>query len=141
MAKLNMLSRIGVIGLGNMGSIIAGRLANMPKEYSVIAYDKDKKKNQDTGLVKVAEGLPSLANNSDVIIIAVKPQDIGGLLKELRNLTDNKIIISIAAGISTKHIERFLNKARVIRSMPNIAVKIGESVTCISRVPLRKRMI
>jgi pyrroline-5-carboxylate reductase len=133
MAKLNMLSRIGVVGLGNMGSIIAGRLAKIPKEYSVIAYDKDKKKNKDIGLVKIVEDLSLLANDSDIIIIAVKPQDIGGLLKELSNLTDNKIIISIVAGISTKYIEKFLDKARVIRSMPNIAVKIGESVTCISK--------
>lgn len=130
---LDMRSRIGVIGLGNMGSVIAGKLAEVPAEYSILAYDKDKEKAKDTGLIKIVKDPLSLAKEADVLILAVKPQDIDHLLKELKGCADNKLVISIAAGISTRHIERFLNLARVIRSMPNIAAKIGESVTCICK--------
>lgn len=130
---LDTLRRIGVIGLGNMGSVIAGKLAEIPAEYSVFAYDKDKEKAREAGSIKIAKDIFSLVTSVDTIILAVKPQDIDHLLKELKNCIGNKMVISIAAGISTKHIERFLTNARVIRSMPNIAAKIGESVTCLCK--------
>lgn len=130
---LDTLKRIGVIGLGNMGSVIAGKLTEIPAEYSVFAYDKDKEKASEAGSIKIAKDIFSLVMSVDTIILAVKPQDIDHLLRELKSCIGNKMVISIAAGISTKHIERFLTNARVIRSMPNIAAKIGESVTCLCK--------
>jgi pyrroline-5-carboxylate reductase len=69
---------------------------------------------------------------SDVVIVAVKPQDFDAVLDEMKGALGNKLVISIAAGITTGHIEKVLRRARVIRVMPNIAAKIGEgeSVVC-----------
>jgi len=129
---LDVRHKIGIIGLGNMGSVIALRLTEESGEYRIIAYDKDKNK---TGLssLEIAKSLSSLAAGSDTIILAVKPQDIDHLLKELRSYAAGKLIISIAAGISTKYLEKTLGNARVVRAMPNIAVKIQESVTCLCK--------
>lgn len=121
--------KIGIIGYGNMGSAIAERIKSA---YAVSIFDKDKAKTIDPANINVADTVVNLAKNSDVVILAVKPQDFDNLLQEIKKAADNKLIISIAAGISTIYIEKILAGARVIRAMPNIAAKIGEaeSVLC-----------
>ena len=61
--------------------------------------------------------------------MAVKPQDIPGLLEEIKNNLKDHLIISIAAGITTKYLEERLGKARVIRVMPNMPAQIGKGVS------------
>ena len=129
---LDIRHKIGIIGLGNMGSVIASRLAEESGEYKVLAFDKDKNKTGISSL-EIAKDLSSLVAAVDIILLAVKPQDIDHLLKELKNCSGSKLIISIAAGISTRYLEKVLGNARVIRAMPNIAVKIQESVTCLCK--------
>ena len=77
-----------------------------------------------------------LVKNSDVIIIAVKPKDFESLLSQevCCGISKDKLVISIAAGVCTKHIEKVLGKdVPVIRAMPNMAAIIGESMTAICR--------
>lgn len=122
--------KVGIIGYGNMGQAIAERLKS---KYSVLVFDKDKSK---TGLLKeieVTSDAKELVNKADVVILAVKPQDFNSLLGEIKNCTKGKLVISIAAGISTRHIEKILAGSRVIRAMPNIGLKIAKSVTCLSK--------
>ncbi len=124
-----MAKSIGIIGFGNMGQAIAGQIKS---RYTVLVFDKDKSKTQNSAGLKVTQNAVELAAKAEVLILAVKPQDFGGALKEIKNSVKDKLIISIAAGISTAHIEKALEKTRVIRAMPNIGIKIGESVTCLS---------
>ncbi len=131
--KINLLHKVGIIGFGNMGSVIAHKLAGQPDEYEVWVYDKDKGKTINARYINSAVNLDELVSKSETIIIAVKPQDFDHLIKELKGRASNKLIISIAAGISTKNIEKHLSNSRVIRVMPNIAARIAESVTCISK--------
>jgi len=130
---LDIRNKVGVIGLGTMGSVIAKRLAEENGEYKVFAFDKDKKKGDVSIFPFLAKDIPSLARAVDTVILAVKPQDIGHLLRDLKGRVNDKLIISIAAGISTKYIEKSLGNIRAIRSMPNICAKIGESVTCLCK--------
>jgi pyrroline-5-carboxylate reductase len=72
---------------------------------------------------------------SDIIIIAVKPKDFESVLKHevCCGISPKKLIISIAAGITTKHIEDIVGKdVPVIRVMPNMAAIIGEAISSIS---------
>ena len=131
--KVNLLKKIGIIGFGNMGSVIAQKLFLQRKEYEVSVFDKEKEKVAQTQGIKAARDIKDLADNADVIILAVKPQDFDHVLRGIKNSSCAKLIISIAAGISTKHIENILGKIRVIRAMPNIGVKISESVTCLCK--------
>lgn len=122
--------KIGIIGFGNMGSAIAERIKS---KYSVEVFDKDAKKLKNLSDIKSSPGIEELVNRADVIILAVKPQDIDNVLGLMRTASKKKLIISIAAGIKTKYIEQFLISAKVIRCMPNLGVKIGESETTLCK--------
>lgn len=125
--------KIGIIGYGNMGSAIAQNLALLKKEFIVFIFDKEKDKLVNYPGINIAKDIKDLVEKSDVIILAVKPQDFDHVLKETKNFIQNKLIISIAAGISTKHIEKNLGEVKVIRAMPNLGAKIGESVTSLCK--------
>lgn len=131
--KVNLLNKVGIIGFGNMGSVIARRLAAQADEYEVLVFEKDKAKTIKARDISFAKDIPDLILKVDTVILAVKPQDFERVLKDLKNRILGKLVISIAAGISTKHIEKALGNVRVIRAMPNIAAKIGESVTCLCK--------
>lgn len=69
-----------------------------------------------------------------VIILAVKPQQMEGVLRELApHLTDEHLVISIAAGKRTSWLESLLPRGRVVRVMPNIACLVGEGMNVFAR--------
>lgn len=113
-----------------MGRAIAERIN---KKYDVFIYDKDKDKLKGISRVKVAKDNIDLVKQAEVIIFAVKPQDFEALLSEIKMCASDKLVISIAAGISTFSIEEALGKVRVIRVMPNLTAKIGKGVSCLCK--------
>jgi len=117
---------IGIIGFGNMGSAIAARAKNL---FEIIVFDKDKSKTAGCSGIKVADTISGLVDESDAMILAVKPQDIDSILGEIKRCLKGQLIITIAAGISTQYIEGRLDKARVIRVMPNLPAQIGQGVS------------
>ena len=122
---------IGIIGFGNMGSSIAARIK---EDYRVLIYDKDPAKVSNLADdIEAVDNLKNLVAETEVVILAVKPQDFEYVLGEIKGLVAEKLIISIAAGISTKYIEDKLGLCRVIRVMPNMPARIGEGTTCIAQ--------
>jgi pyrroline-5-carboxylate reductase len=119
---------IGIIGYGNMGSSLAQRFK---KEHSVLIFDKDKLKTIAAPGLIVTGSLLDLVNKSDALVLAIKPQDFQDILSQIKDVSLSKLIISIAAGISTDYIEAALGQVKVVRAMPNIGAKIGESETCL----------
>ena len=78
-------------------------------------------------------GIWDVVVRAQVIILAVKPQDMEVLLKQIP-AGKSKLFISIAAGLTTKFFERNLGgKVRVVRAMPNLPALIGEGMTGICR--------
>ena len=72
---------------------------------------------------------------SDIIVLAVQPQQIVALLEEIRDEIDpsRHRIISVVSGVSIRQLaEPLETTAPIIRAMPNTAVSIGESMTCLS---------
>jgi len=124
------MKKIGIIGYGNMGSAIGERIKT---KYKVLVFDKDKDKTRNLSGIEVVSDNIDLVNKVDTLILAVKPQDFDVLLGEIRNYTAGKLIISIAAGITTRYIEKYLEKAKVVRVMPNMAIMIGEGISCLSK--------
>ena len=124
------MQRIGIIGYGNMGSSIAQRIKN---QYKVYVFDKDK--NITSGLkdIEVLPSLKDLTAQAQIVILAVKPQDLDGVLNEIKDYAQGKTIISVAAGIPTAYIEKVLGNVKMIRAMPNMGARIGKSVTCLSK--------
>jgi pyrroline-5-carboxylate reductase len=125
-----MQEKIGIIGFGNMGSAIAERIKT---NYQIFVFDKDKNKINNLKDIGILDNGADLVKKCEVVILAIKPQDFAEILREIKNYVKGKLIISIAAGIGTTYIERILGDIRVIRVMPNIGARIGESVTCLSK--------
>lgn len=113
-----------------MGSAIAERLS---AKYDVYAFDKDLTKIKNLSGFQACKDVKDLIDNTDTVILAIKPQDFASVLNEIKNQTKDQLIISIAAGITTQYIERFLDKVKVIRAMPNMPAKIGKGMTVICK--------
>ena len=107
-----------------MGAAIGERIKT---KYSVVVFDKFKDKTKNLSGIEVAEDCKDLVNKTEVIILAIKPQDFQAVLSEIKPFVKDKLIISIAAGKETGYIEKFLGKVRVIRVMPNIGAKIAKA--------------
>ncbi len=126
--------RIGFIGGGKMAEALAKGIINasLSSVDKIIASDVDKKRCQilekDTG-IKTTQENKKIISESDIIILAVKPNIIGSILKELKNdITPKHLVVSIAAGIPLDFIESALNKGcRVVRVMPNTPCLVGET--------------
>lgn len=76
-----------------------------------------------------------VANFADVIILAVKPKHIKGVIEEIRDIVIERdlLVISIAAGITIEYMEDLFNEpTRIIRTMPNTPSIVGEGMTALS---------
>ena len=131
--------KIGIIGCGNMGEAILSRLSeSLEKSTMIMVSEFDAARRNyiwDKYKIIVTVDNNLVVKNSDIIIIAVKPKDFDGLLNgEIAiGATPEKLIISIAAGITTKHIESVVGKdVPVIRMMPNMPAVIGRAVSSLS---------
>jgi pyrroline-5-carboxylate reductase len=129
-----MSRKIAILGAGKIGeSLIVGLLSSGwrgPEEIVATA-------RRDERLAELAErhGIVTTRSNRDaaanaaVVVIAVKPQDIEELLRELTGaLAPEQTIISIAAAIPTELIERHLGEIRVVRAMPNTPAAVHEGM-------------
>lgn len=137
-----MKKKIGIIGCGNMGEAILAQSAKAGRARNFIIFEKDKLKEAficKMYHVKTAIDITDLLYKSDIIIIAVKPQDIDVVLDNIRKgfeiCKKRKIlIISIVAGIETKYIEKKISgHIKVIRAMPNLPARIGEGITALTK--------
>ncbi len=131
--------KIGIIGTGNMGeSLIKGLISFMKfKPDNLYASDIDKIKLDDIKnkyQIKI-NTTSDLLENVDIIIIAVKPQQIKDILREIKIKDKSyELIISIAAGIETAQIEEIVQKnLPIIRVMPNICATVNASVSALSK--------
>lgn len=126
---------IGIIGAGNMGeALIKGILSAGGAD--IIVSDASEQRRQflkKNYKVAVLASNEELVRQSDIVILAVKPETIDAVLSEIRAaLNEKKQVISIAAGITTGHIEKRLNKkTSVIRAMPNMPALIGKGISAI----------
>jgi pyrroline-5-carboxylate reductase len=139
MKVLNENSRIAIIGAGNIGlSIARGLLASdrfLPENICLTRRRINLlSKIKETG-VKVEPDNASAVKMSDVIIIAVEPQQIDGVLREIFPVLEARrhIIISVVTGVKIAQIGKITGeRIAIVRAMPNIAISVGESMTCLA---------
>jgi pyrroline-5-carboxylate reductase len=131
--------KIAIIGGGKMGSIIArGLIAHKiipAKDIIVTDIDAARLDSLRSSLkVKVSPDNKNAAKSADIIILAVKPQNMAATLKEISPAVNkSKVVISIAAGITTSFIEKSLTKGvRVVRVMPNTPALVGEGAAAVA---------
>ncbi|MDR2161140.1 MAG: pyrroline-5-carboxylate reductase [Desulfovibrio sp.] len=130
--------RYGFIGLGNMASaIIRGMIASdrfrprqiqgydiLPETASALA--------RSTGITLLES--PAEAARADILILAVKPQILEGVLRDLRALPlDCALVISIAAGRDLAFLQTWLGEnTPLVRVMPNINAKVGAATSALA---------
>lgn len=118
---------IAVIGAGTIGEAIAKCL----KEYDVIATRRkiEEIKNLEDFGIEVSRDNGYASKKADIVILCVKPQEIPHILREIKQNTENKIIISFAAAIKTGLMKKIIPKAKIVRAMTNVGVIVKEGFT------------
>ena len=132
--------KLGFLGAGNMGTammrgIAASEICKNGEVSAILAYDTDADKLaklSDAGVMP-CESAQALCDASDYLVLAVKPQVLGGVLEGLK-LRREQVIISICAGISAEFIRsRTIPDARIILVMPNTPLMLGLGATALAR--------
>ena len=129
--------RIGLIGAGSMGGALVGGLlrADRIAPTGIVASDVDVERL--TGLrerwgICTVEDNGACVQDADLVLLAVKPQVIAGVLDEIAgNVESGKTVLSIVAGIRTAFIEERLGAVPVVRIMPNTPALLGSGISAI----------
>lgn len=123
---------IGFIGLGNMASAMIRGIRKTQGDNVVLLghnphREKSEKLTRECNLV-FYESNKEVADQSDVLVLAVKPQIIGSVLGEIGR-ANGKMIVSVVAGRTLASLALTFPDSPVARVMPNINAKIGASIT------------
>lgn len=134
MDKLNFL--VGVVGAGSMGGAIASGLvaSGAAGPSGVMAADPSETSRAalgELGIRTFADAAEMVSAGPDVVVLAVKPQILPGVLAGLADLLAGRPVISIAAGVPLATLEASLPTSRVVRVMPNLPVKVLSGATAI----------
>jgi pyrroline-5-carboxylate reductase len=131
--------RIAILGSGNIGISLAKGLvkANYVKagQISLTRRNLTKLDEFATAGFAVSSDNAAVAAAADIIVLAVLPQQLNQLMEQIATVIDIKkhLVISVASGVSCADIRKKLNgQLEVIRAMPNTAIAIGQSMTCVA---------
>jgi pyrroline-5-carboxylate reductase len=131
-------SRIAIIGGGNLGAAIAEGLVKSkfvaPNQITVTRRNTDVIEHLvPTGIHVTSDNVAAI-KNSEVIIVALKPYNVKEVLGELKDFfsAGRHIVISVVTGIFLDELTRIIDHGvPIFRAMPNTAIAIQESVTCL----------
>ena len=128
--------KIAILGAGNLGlSIAKGLIVNnaFTTLYLTKRKPEDIKNYENYSKVTVTEDNKKAVQQSDILIFAVQPTQLEGILEEIKDLlTEKHVIISTVTGFKTARIEAIVGEEQfVVRAMPNTAIAVGKSMTCL----------
>jgi len=133
MARRRM--RVGIVGAGVMAeAIIAGLVADRAVEAGTLVASHPRRDRRDIlaerhGIRPVAANREALAG-AEVIVLAVKPQMLGRVMRELRGeLSEDQVVVSIVAGATIRTLVDGLQHAAVVRAMPNTPSQIRRGIS------------
>jgi pyrroline-5-carboxylate reductase len=128
------MDRLGIIGYGTMGEAFATALRRKHPEVAISAFDVKKERLVEApGLgITVARDPASVVRDSGLILLCVKPQDIGALMPGLAPHAKGKRFVSILAGTRIQRLVEGLGTPHVARFMPNIAAVAGKALVGVS---------
>ena len=133
------MSKITIIGSGNIGLSLAKGLIN--KSYCQAADITLTRRNLKSLGEEASQGFKVSDNNkvaiydASVIVLAVLPQQLKKVLEEIAPAVspEKQIVVSVVSGVTCADVrDKLGNNVQVIRAMPNTAIAIGQSMTCIA---------
>lgn len=127
--------RVGIVGAGVMAeAIISGLIADRAVQAAQLTASHPRRERRDLlaerhGIHPVATNREALAD-AQVVVIAVKPQMLGRVMRELRGRLDaDQVVVSIVAGATIRTLVDGLQHAAVVRAMPNTPSQIRRGIT------------
>lgn len=136
--EIHMSKKIAIIGGGNLGTAIAEGLLkskfSKPADIYVTKRNTATLKSLEARGVKVTDLNAEAVSKSEVIILAVKPYQVSEVLNGFKDkLSRNHTVVSVITGVLIRDLESIIEKKiPVFRAMPNTAIAIQESMTCLS---------
>ncbi len=130
-------NKITIIGGGNLGSAIALGLVKSgylePSKISITRHPSEKIDDlEEMGFAATTNNV-SAVKNADIVLLAVKPWQVVEVLEEINSsFSENAIVISLAAGVSISQLSKITGERSIFRVIPNTAISVRESMTCIS---------
>ncbi|XP_074591425.1 pyrroline-5-carboxylate reductase [Curcuma longa] len=137
--------KLGFIGAGNMAESIARGVAKsgvLPAPSIRTAHRRPERRLVFESFgVRILESNSQVVDESDIIVLSVKPQAAKQVLSDLKPfLSDEKLLVSIAAGIKLRDLQDWSGQRRIIRVMPNTPSAVGQaaSVMCVGELATEK---
>ncbi|MHB1653982.1 MAG: pyrroline-5-carboxylate reductase [Desulfitobacteriaceae bacterium] len=131
------MNNIGFIGGGNIAEAIIFGLRQAGDTHKLRAINRSNTERLSKLVGKsgvISNGILDLVEQSEVIIIAVKPKDVVGVLEVLSQYElHDKLVISVAAGIHLATLEKYLPDVAVVRAMPNTSSAVLHAVTGLAK--------
>lgn len=131
--------KIGFIGTGNMGTaMIKGSISSkFIDSKNINIFDLNMIKCEELSRqygVKISKNEKDIVKNSDIIVLAIKPNIYSHVLSLIeKEISNEKIILTIAAGFSIQQVQEIIGKnKKVVRTMPNTPAQILEGMTAVS---------
>src|SRR6188474_2446815 len=126
--------QITFIGPGVMAeAMIAGLLRKkLASPENILASGPREERGADLNKkykIKTSTDNTSAASQADVVVLSVKPQRLSEVMKGLKGIRPDALVLSIIAGANIKKISSGLKHKAIVRSMPNTPGQIGEGIT------------
>uniref|UniRef100_UPI00307CC201 pyrroline-5-carboxylate reductase family protein n=1 Tax=Bifidobacterium pullorum TaxID=78448 RepID=UPI00307CC201 len=129
---------VGFIGFGNMGQGVARGLVNggVVGAGNIVAYDIDRDRlMRDTTQLgaRAAASAEETVAESDVVVIAVKPNLVGEVMTPLADALDGRIVLSIAWGMWNDQLEAIIPGTSHLSVVPNLPIGVGAGVLVVEQ--------
>lgn len=130
------MKKLTIIGAGNLGIAIAKGVANAgilpPQEITLTRRNLSHLSDLDHEGFQLSSDNKMAVTDADIVILCVQPKQLQGILLEIGPVLEKQVLVSVITGVSLETISNHLNSAvPIVRAMPNTAVAIKESMTCI----------
>jgi pyrroline-5-carboxylate reductase len=133
------VQHIAILGSGNIGLSLAKGLVKAghygPQQITLTRRNVSALADLAANGYRTTSDNLSAVRNADIVVLAVLPQQLNKLLDEIKPAiaTNRQLLISVISGVSCQDIRKHLNlDVQVVRAMPNTAIAIGHSMTCIA---------
>lgn len=138
------MSKIGFIGTGHIATAMIKALLRS-EDYGpndIYVYDIDQEKLQQFQKaygVSVATNNCDLTSKVDMVVLSVRPDVLQSVVEEVKDVVQDQVMISPAAGIETKELLAWFNKnVKLCRIMPNVGAALSESMTAYFEVNIKE---
>jgi len=125
---------VAILGAGSMGEILAEGLlrAGWETENLILLVRREERAREaerQTGITATLDPAAAVSER-DVLVVAVKPKDVAGLLDSIKDaVSPGQVVVSLAAGVPLAVFESVLDGVAVVRSMPNTPAAVDEGMT------------